>query len=35
MRMVTVKNSTKAQIFRVEDRAPVTEWVKAAGKEAV
>ena len=25
MRMITVKNSTKAQMFRVEDRAPVTE----------
>ena len=35
MRMITVKNSTKAQMFRVEARAPVTEWVKAVGKEAV
>lgn len=34
IRMTTVKNSTKAQIFRVEDRAPVMEWVKATGKLA-
>ena len=32
--MTTVKNSTKAQMFRVEDRAPVMEWVKATGKLA-
>ena len=34
IRMTTVKNSTKAQMFRVEDRAPVMEWVKATGKLA-
>ena len=35
IRMVTVKKRIKAQMFKVEERAPVMEWVNAAGKEAV